>query len=251
LKLALLQLRNEARFLGGCLDHLRRFVDGFVALDDGSTDATGQILEREPMLRRLLRNPPAPDHRWDERANRGALLRVAKDLGARWVVCCDADERFETRFLGELGTLTAQAERQGKSVIATFLRELYDAPDRYRVDGIWGKKVQLRVFRVPDDLALQPSELHGSWVPSSIRRIENVVPPRYSLYHLRMIRQMDREARRDRYEALDPTHASQPMGYAYLADDEGAAVERILPGAEYAIETLPPDLREYCGPRAS
>ncbi len=43
----LMQLRNEARCLEGCLAHLRGYVDGIVALDDGSTDATSSILGRE------------------------------------------------------------------------------------------------------------------------------------------------------------------------------------------------------------
>ena len=53
---AVLQLRNEAYYLRGCLDHLRDHVDAFVALDDGSTDDTRAILGAEPKMADVLTN---------------------------------------------------------------------------------------------------------------------------------------------------------------------------------------------------
>lgn len=79
-----LQVRNEARCLPGCLDHLRGHVDGIVALDDGSTDGTADILRREPMLLELLSNPPCDDgaHVWRENENKRRLLEAARRHGA-------------------------------------------------------------------------------------------------------------------------------------------------------------------------
>jgi hypothetical protein len=48
-----------------------------------------------------------------------------------------------------------------------------------------------------------------------------------------MLHQADREARRLRYETLDPTSEHQRIGYAYLTDTEGLTLERITAGREY------------------
>ncbi len=44
----------------------------------------------------------------------------------------------------------------------------------------------------------------------------------------------NKEARRLRYEALDPEKRWQPkVGYAYLTDESGLELRRITPGREY------------------
>ena len=53
------------------------------------------------------------------------------------------------------------------------------------------------------------------------------------LYHLRMLREEDRQLRRLRYEALDPDRENQAMGYGYLTDPTGLRLERLAPGREY------------------
>ena len=48
------------------------------------------------------------------------------------------------------------------------------------------------------------------------------------VYHLRMLEPADREARRRRYEALDPDAAFQPgLGYAYLTDEAGLRLRQV------------------------
>ncbi len=42
--IALLQARNEERFLPGWLENVTPAVDGFIALDDGSDDRTADLL---------------------------------------------------------------------------------------------------------------------------------------------------------------------------------------------------------------
>jgi hypothetical protein len=49
------------------------------------------------------------------------------------------------------------------------------------------------------------------------------------IYHLRMVRREDREARRRRNEQLNPQARYQPgIGYAYLTDETGPRL-RIVP----------------------
>jgi hypothetical protein len=48
-----------------------------------------------------------------------------------------------------------------------------------------------------------------------------------------MIARARREARRDLYNSLDPDRLYQSIGYDYLAEDEGAVLERIPRGRDY------------------
>lgn len=51
------------------------------------------------------------------------------------------------------------------------------------------------------------------------------------LYHLRMIRKQDREARVERDLRIDPDHVWQDIGYDYLLDERGMELSPLEPGA--------------------
>ena len=240
-----MQLRNEARFLEGCLAHVRDHVDGILALDDGSTDATPRILERERKVLDCLTNPASDEHVWREPENKLRLLTRARELGMDWVLCCDADERYETLFLESLGAIASSFPANELACISVTFSELWDDPRQYRADGIWGRKVRARFFRLPDDIAFElDQELHGQWYPDAIRKHGRMLRIHHRVYHLKSIRREDRIRRRDFYNRVDPEKRFQAAGYDYLADEgESIRLERIRPGREYDYATLPADLR--------
>src|SRR5215207_4109597 len=91
----LLPVRNGEADLPGYLEAVEGLADAVVALDDGSTDGTRQILERHPLVKRVLVNPPRADYvGWDDAANRNRLLEAAADLAPDWILSLDADERI-------------------------------------------------------------------------------------------------------------------------------------------------------------
>ncbi|MBA3454490.1 MAG: glycosyltransferase family 2 protein [Deltaproteobacteria bacterium] len=241
--LAVLQLRNEELYLQGCLDHLRGFVDGVVAIDDGSEDRTAEILAADSSVISVITKPRSVgEHQWDEVGNKRALLERAKELGADWVLATDADERLERKFLVELRAVVGELPDVKAAI---WCRELWDRPDSYRVDGVWGSpnKLRVRLFPMPPELTFDNNvQLHGPWAPDLVQKM----PLRkldYNFYHLKMIRRADRIARRDFYNRLDPEKKFQKIGYDYLADETGVVLERIPAGREYDYETLPPELR--------
>jgi hypothetical protein len=75
--------------------------------------------------------------------------------------------------------------------------------------------------------------LHGQWGPLNARVGGAYVPADITIYHLRMIREEDRRARRDRYLQLDPDRRWQSIGYEYLTDEEGLRLERLPEGRGY------------------
>ncbi|WP_447779830.1 glycosyltransferase family 2 protein [Variovorax boronicumulans] len=250
-----LQVRNEARYLPGCLDHLRGHVDGIVALDDGSTDGTADILRRDPMLLELLSNLPRDDgaHVWRENENKRRLLEAARRHGAGWVLVCDADERYEQLFLRHLHATVDSLPDHQLASLSLVSCELWNSPDAWRIDGPWGRKSRARLFRLPQQIAFDQSPtLHGTWLPDDAQRHGLMFYSRYRLYHLKSIRHEDRVARRDLYTRLDPARQFQAIGYDYLAEEgPGLQLMRIAPDRDYDRSTLPPDLQSAQPPSPS
>jgi glycosyltransferase involved in cell wall biosynthesis len=234
---ALLAFRDEELYLPGFFAHLRNYVSEFIVLDDNSADRSAEIARSQPDAHVLTRktDAPPPDH-YFEVDNRRALLNAALARGAGWVLCGDADERHEKRFLEELPTLT---HGHGEAY-ALRVRDLWDGGDQYRVDGWWRWKAKFVLFPCAPFAEYHPSHaLHTSWVPPNIRcPDENVLD--YNLYHLLSLRRRDRRGRLEKFKAIDPDSRYQPkIGYDYLADEAGVRLERIPPGRGFEI--LPED----------
>src|SRR3954471_17036378 len=94
--LCLLPARNAANDLSGFLESAGEFCDAVIALDDGSTDHTAEILFSSPLVKQLLRNPTREDYcGWDDSKNRNLLLEAAAELEPDWIISVDADERID------------------------------------------------------------------------------------------------------------------------------------------------------------
>jgi hypothetical protein len=200
--LAVFSFRHDAHLVPSLIANIAPMVDGWVSYDDrASTEIFSNEVQR-----------------------RTALLQAARDLGASWVLAVDPDERFEARLAKEIRALTQTSEA---NAISFPLREMY-GPDTYRVDGVWGRKRQVRLLRIDEGVVAPEGHLHLSWasfIPGA--RIKDVD---FNLYHLKMITPERRRARAALYNHLDPDHRMQRTGYDYLADDSGAEFERIAVG---------------------
>jgi hypothetical protein len=230
---ALCAFRSESRHLPGLLENLSGAVDGLLALDDGSTDGSGDIVAGHPLTVRLLRQPSRPDGAWDERGNQRALIEAAWETDADWLIAVDADERLEIGFRDRARAAIARARGAGYRAYWVHIRELWNQADTYRVDGVWGGKGHLRFFTSARDHEFDTREMHRHWGPLNGRVDGRFVEADISIYHLRMIREEDRRARRDRYRRLDPDRRWQSIGYEYLTDEEGVQLERLPEGRGY------------------
>jgi hypothetical protein len=225
--LAAVAVRDEMEYLPGFLANVAPRVDGIVALDDGSGDGSGDLLAAHPGVLEVLRNPPGrPD--WDEVGNFERLHAAALRHGAEWILAIDADERVEREFRDRAERVIRRGRRLGLAAFALKLRELWDAPDTYRCDGLWGAKRVARLFAALADHRFDYRPLHAVKAPLQARVRGRFVGADLELYHLRTVRREDREARRDRYKALDPEARWQPaLGYDYLTDESGLRLRRV------------------------
>lgn len=197
--------RFDAQLVPALLEHLEPLVHGWVALDDRA--GAGPVS--------------------DEAGRHRLLLQQAHALGAGWVLAVDPDERYEAA----LGQRMATLLRAPANVTWTFdVRELWTA-ERYRVDGVWGRKRIGRLFALAPGQHFSGDALHAPWYP-----LEPTPELRHSdlnLYHLKMLTPARRAARRDLYKGLDPQRRWQAIGYDYLADEAGLELETIPPGRGY------------------
>jgi glycosyltransferase involved in cell wall biosynthesis len=225
--LALTMVRDEARFLPGLLRNLAPQVEGIIALDDGSSDGSDRLLVECPQVLQLFRNHPDRSG-YDEPGNFRRLVAAALDHGAEWIIAVDADERLEQNFRARAERVIRRGRRLGLRAFQVHVRELWDAPDRYRADGIWGLKWAPRLFQALPGQQYDERPLHGAKAPLQ-GKVLGVFPlADLYLYHLRMMRREDRENRRRRYETLDPQARCQPeLGYAYLTDERGIGLRPV------------------------
>ncbi len=113
----LLPVRNAAESIPGYLQSVARFADAVIALDDGSTDDTAELLSAEPLVQELLDNPRRETYAgWDDAANRQRLLDAAVAAGHDWMMFLDADERIDADDAAALRAFVDHASDPGLRV---------------------------------------------------------------------------------------------------------------------------------------
>jgi glycosyltransferase involved in cell wall biosynthesis len=243
----LLSVRNGEWLLPGFFRHLRQYVDGFIVVDDASTDASRDIILKESkLLASHYWATPALEHS-RESSNRFKLVSLAAELGAHWALSFDVDERAETNLLKNLRNYCRRAARSGLTRITGNYRELWDSPRQYRVDGLWGAKRRIIAFQIPKTITPRPDgTLHATINPPGMDSLP-ALDSCCNLYHLGMIDPGARARRRQKFERLDPQHRWQAIGYAYLEDHSGLVLEDIPRGREYFDPDVETDLQRNAG----
>jgi len=231
--IALLPVRDDAPYLPGLFANLRGQVDAVVALDDGSSDGSGEILAAEPLVVDLLPEQRDGDS-WNDAVNHRRLVEAAWEHAPDWLLGIDADERVERGFRRRAERVFARARRDGVSAYRVAVRELWDDPARFRADGIFGQKSKACLFRaLPGAHEFDERELHGHWAPLDHAQGDTFPPADLIIYHLRMLHAADRRARQERYERLDPLRRMQTIGYDYMTQVDGLVLEPLPRGRGY------------------
>ena len=235
---AVLCLYNEALNIDGCLNHLEPYVDKIIIFDDGSTDETISIAKTHSKVVRIIRNKKKKE--WLERRNRATVINEAYKQSKRhnsWVLCIDADERFELPFLQSLRTIATQYYNH-PVVINVYFRELWDSIHQYRSDGIWGEKRKSVFFPLASQMTFNYTNEHH--IPWNYQELTNKeILTNYNLYHLKMIKPIDRQKRADLYNKLDPNKEMQSIGYDYLTDITNLNLSNVPDDHPYNYNTVP------------
>lgn len=196
-------VKNEGqRYLRRALETHRQWIDAAVIIDDGSTDDTPDICERalDGIPLRLVRNPQSRfanevelrKQQWEETVG----------TGPEWIMNLDGDEVFERGFAGQVGDIV------GSAYDAVYFR-LYDmwSETHYREDLYWKAHGIYRPFlvRYKPGLAYvwRETPQHCGRFPLTINTFSYWCHPA-RVKHYGWARPEDRQAKVERYLALDP-----------------------------------------------
>jgi glycosyltransferase involved in cell wall biosynthesis len=108
--IGVLPLKNEDWILEYTLACLSEFCDEIIALDDGSTDRSLDILKQCEKVVKIIANPPRSAKFRNEPKNWNRLTRAAIERGADWIFYTDADEMVSKNIIETLPSLVANAE---------------------------------------------------------------------------------------------------------------------------------------------
>src|SRR5207244_1281192 len=140
-------------------------ADVVVALDDGSTDDTGDILRAHPIVGRVLVNERREGYLgWHDGRNRNRLLAAAADVGAAWVISLDADERLDNDDAGALRGFVAEEALPS----CAYGFELYRMVNELQFDPRCERVY--RLFAFEPGQAFPNRRLDFVPIPTSIRR---------------------------------------------------------------------------------
>ncbi len=195
----LLPVRNAARDLPGFFASVSKFADAVVALNDGSTDETAELLRANPLVVRMLSNPPREGFAgWDDAANRNALLAAVSDLQPEWILSIDADERISP---DDASDLTAFLRDDALPGIAYGFRcySMIGEEGQTLPNPIW----VYRLFAYQHGQRFPDQALHFAPIPTSISR-QAFLRTTFRIQHLGGMSRERRLARYEKYRQADP-----------------------------------------------
>jgi LCP family protein required for cell wall assembly len=211
----LLPVRNGEADLPGYLECAGRLADAVVALDDGSTDATHQLLEASPLVELLISNPPRHGYGgWDDAANRQRLLGAAAELEPNWVLWLDVDERIDAEDAKALRGFLAKGAEPGYAYSFRVFRMIGD-DGHYDDAGLWVG----RLFAWEPGQRLPDKRLHLVPVPLSIPK-SRWKRTTVRIKHLAGLTEKQRASRLRKHLEADPSSEHQ-RDYSHLVKPPG------------------------------
>lgn len=219
----LLPVRNAADTLDSWLADAATSADDVIALDDGSTDNTLQILRAHPIVTTVLTNPVRDTYLgWDDRQNRQRLIDAALTGDPSWLMFLDADERLDLADAEALRTFLDTEALAGFAYGFEVFR--MEGDDRhFDPRAYW----IFRLFSSEDGGSRLPDQtLHFVPVPSGIP-LTKWLQTSIRIQHYGSVNDEHRQRRLAKYAEADPDDAFTQR-YASLLDAPGT----VLPWTE-------------------
>lgn len=274
---AMLRIRNEARWIDEVIEALLPLCARIFILDDHSTDETAAICARYEAAEVF----PSPFEGLNEARDKNYLFgRVMEQCKPTWILCVDGDEVLSPGSADVIRERVKTAECDAFSFKIVFLWN-----DRYtaRVDRIYDHFWRPSMFRPfhPDPNKPDHAKIAGDlrWLTTPFGRVVNgetpnlhcsSVPQRYlagqqrcdgaSLLHYGYMDRADRVRKLDYYTGIDWLNQAEDS-YRHMTQGDGVTLEELpttqrliregrmtLRDAQYMIDTPPTASLVHAGP---
>lgn len=216
---AMMNIRNEDRWLREVLDNAARICDGIIVYDDGSTDRTQEICQVHPAV---VAYQQGAETQTDKARDKNRMYAMAKEFKYDWLLCIDGDELLELtapqRILAEIRSCPANVSQ----IDFEFLY-LWNDREHFRTDGIYTGIFHPCLCRpigqTWDELKFEPTlhggNLHCERTPQNLKgeRIRVDI----KIEHLGYMFPEDRLRKYHWNKQKDPKHASEGY-YEHLLD---------------------------------
>lgn len=210
--ICLLPVRNGANDLGLYLQSVGGYADGVVALDDGSTDETYDLLSSHPLVLETIRNPRRESYvGWSDVENRRRLLKAAEAHAPDWIIWIDADELLEPSDAAVLRSFIEKEADRGVAYSFEVLRMIDDLAT-YDKCAMWIP----RLYSFAPGYTLPDRDLHFELVPEQFGS-GNCVRTSMRILHKASLTEERRTARYRKYVECDP-HRKWQDSYENLLD---------------------------------
>jgi glycosyltransferase involved in cell wall biosynthesis len=238
--IAMLRVRNEARWIGEVLSSIHPLTRDIVVFDDNSNDGTPDICGE--MGAAVLHSPfRAGDT--DEARDKNLLLEAISGSGADYVLSIDGDELLQPG----AAPLIRASLKPGISSLLFPIRYLWNDRRHYRADGVYGRYRRASLF------ALQPGarfrstaygcNFHCGNIPVGL--VGTQAFTQAEILHLGYMHREDRIRKYRWYNERDPNNTSEDQYRHICIGDlpEFPPESVFLHGGPLKVFTLPANLR--------
>lgn len=202
-----LRIKNEQRWIKKCLENAEKICDGFVILDDGSTDDTVSICKEFDSVLELHCQNGLP---FNEVRDKNILLNLAKKHNPDFLLSLDGDEIIQSNSKNVLNE-ELNYIYPNSSVFEFQSLFVWDKPNQYRTDGvysnIWYKRL-LRLSVQKEELSFQethyPGNSHSTRLPSNCKDWNFPIRSKVKILHYGYYDQTMRQNKFEFYTQLDP-----------------------------------------------
>lgn len=216
--ISILRIKNEERWIKKCLEAASDIVSGFIILDDGSTDSTVSICKKFSNVIEIHEQSGLP---FDEVRDKNTLLTMALKHNPDFILSLDGDEIMQPNakdiLFEEINIIYPN-----DSVFEFQSLFVWDKPNQYRSDGVYGNIWYKRLLRLRDqpsnisyDSTGYPGNAHSTRLPSNCMGWNNPVRSKIKILHYGYYDDELRQSKYNFYTKLDPNNTAFD-GYKHI-----------------------------------
>ena len=258
----LLRVRNETRWILGCIQRILPVCERVFVFDDGSEDGTPDVCESLGDRVTVIRSPfrdrgEGLDEKRDKEVLLQRVMGCVSDVHLRgnprspfWALALDADEWLDPSAHDVIRKTLPDTPHHAFSVPIRFLWDsdlsLIDKPNhrRVRVDGVYrrfadiGRPSLFRLFNAAFRYQATPwgGNFHCSSIPQELLHAAAHIPIQAPCFHTGYNDKADRIRKWEFYNRVDPNNSVEDC-YRHVCQGD--------------VSHIPPDMRlKHAGPMA-